>query len=190
MKISISLETTRTLRNTWHSAINHEWYEFLQGHEIHPLISRAPADLSGTDFLILCGGNDMAGMPTWRDNHDFVRDAFERDLLDQALSLGIPVMGICRGFHFINLHCGGTLKYLETPYDNVSVDLFELQVTCHHTIGIDQLAPGFECLLADSYGVIELARDSRRRFLGVGWHPERVVNAHTRARVLEIMESL
>jgi gamma-glutamyl-gamma-aminobutyrate hydrolase PuuD len=190
MKISISLETTQVLRNTWHSAINHEWYEFLSGHEIRPLISRTPADLADTDFLILCGGNDMLNMPTWRANHDAVRDAFEHELLDQALANNIPVMGVCRGFHFMNLHCGGSLKYLETPYDNVPVDLFEVQVTCHHTIGIDQLAPGFECMLADASGVIELARDSQRRFLGVGWHPERAVNAHTRTRVLEIMESL
>lgn len=190
MKISISLETTRALRNTWHSSINHEWYEFLRGHEIRPLISRASADLSGTDFLILCGGNDMPGMPTWRDNHDATRDAFEHDLLDQAQAREIPVMGICRGFHFMNSHWGGTLKYLETPYDNVPVDLFEVQVTCHHTIGIDQLAPGFECILKDAAGVIELARDSRRRMLGVGWHPERAVNAHTRDMILSMMEGL
>jgi gamma-glutamyl-gamma-aminobutyrate hydrolase PuuD len=190
MKIAISLETTRALRNTWHSAINHEWYEFLAGHEIRPLVSRSSADLSGIDFLILCGGNDMPGMPTWRDNHDAVRDAFEHELLSQARASNIPVMGVCRGFHFMNLHCGGSLKYLETPYDNVPVDLFEVQVTCHHTIGIDQLAPGFECMLADALGVIELARDPQRRFLGVGWHPERAVNAHTRSRVLELMESL
>jgi gamma-glutamyl-gamma-aminobutyrate hydrolase PuuD len=190
MKIAISLETTRTLRNTWHSAINHEWYEFLQGHEIRPLVSRAPADLSDTDFLILCGGNDMSGMPTWRDNHDPTRDAFEHDILDQAQTLGIPVMGVCRGFHFMNSHWGGTLKYLDTPYDNVPVDLVKVQVTCHHTIGIDQLAPGFECILKDAAGVIELARDTNRRLLGVGWHPERAVNAHTRDMILSMIEKL
>lgn len=190
MKISISLETTRSLRNTWHSAINHEWYEFLSGHDICPLISRAPADLSGTDFLILCGGNDMPGMPTWRDNHDGIRDRFEHDLLDQAVDRQIPVMGVCRGFHFMNKHFDGTLKYLETPYDNVPVDLSEIQVVCHHTIGVDRLAPGFECMLKDAAGVIELARDPQRKLLGVGWHPERAINTHTRSMITQLMLSL
>jgi putative glutamine amidotransferase len=190
MKIAISLETTKTLRDTWHSAINHEWYEFLQGHELCPLVSRASADLADVDFLILCGGNDMPDMPTWRANHDAIRDLFEHDLLDRAVSDKIPVMGICRGFHFMNHHFGGTLKYLETPYDNVPVNLFEMQVTCHHTIGIDELAPDFECLLKDASGVIELARDPRRRLLGVGWHPERAVNSHTRLMIKEMMATL
>lgn len=190
MKIGISLETTRVLRDTWHSAINHEWYGFLSGHDIYPLISRTTVDLNGIDFLILCGGNDMPDMPTWRNNHDITRDCFEHALLDQAVTKNIPTMGICRGFHFMNQHFGGSLRYLETPYDNVPVDLFEVQVVCHHTIGIDELAPGFQCLLKDANGVIELARDTQRRLLGVGWHPERAVNAHTRLMIKEIMENL
>jgi gamma-glutamyl-gamma-aminobutyrate hydrolase PuuD len=66
----------------------------------------------------------------------------------------------------------------------------KFSVTCHHTIQIDQLAPGFEALAADSAGVVELAVNKRTRQLLIGWHPERKVNVHTRPTILNLLESL
>ena len=190
MKIGISLETTKVLRNTWHSVINHEWYHVMAGHEIHPLICHDKYDASNYDLIILCGGNDMPGMPTWRDNNYPIRDEFEGKLLQDAINKNIPVVGICRGSHFMNWALGGTLRFLPEPYDNVEVELENLTVTCHHTIAIDKLAPGFEVLKQDSSGVIELAIDRNRRLLGVGWHPERNVNAHTRDMIKDLIKDL
>ena len=192
MKVGLSLETTRVLRDTWHTAINHDWYDFLQGHTVVPLVSADPTPVNVADFdvIILCGGNDMSDFVTWRNNNDPQRDRFEADLIDQAIDKNVPVVGICRGSHFINKHMGGTLRLLETPYDNVQVDLPGLSVTCHHTIAIDQLAPGFEVLLQDSLGVIELAVNKSKRLLGVGWHPERPVNTHTRSMILDLIGTL
>lgn len=192
MKIGLSLETTRVLRDTWHTAINHDWYDFLRSHTIVPLISADPTPVEVLDFdlIILCGGNDMSDFVTWRNNNDPQRDRFEADLLDQAVKYRIPVVGICRGSHFINKHMGGTLRLLETPYDNVQVELSGLTVTCHHTIAIDQLAPGFEAVLTDKSGVVELALNKDKRMLGIGWHPERPVNTHTRESLLELIKQL
>lgn len=192
MKIGLSLETTRVLRDTWHSAINHDWYDFLKGHTVVPLVSAdpTPVDVADFDVIILCGGNDMSDFVTWRNNNDPQRDRFEANLIDQAIDKNIPVVGICRGSHFINKHMGGTLRLLETPYDNVQVELPGLSVTCHHTIAIDQLAPGFEVLLQDSLGVIELAVNKNKCMLGVGWHPERPVNIHTRPMILNLIKTL
>lgn len=192
MKIGISLETTRVLRDTWHSAINHDWYDFLKGHTIVPLVSAAPypVDVTQFDLVILCGGNDMPDFVTWRMNNDPQRDRFEANLLDQAVEHGIPVVGICRGSHFINKHMGGTLRLLDTPYDAVEVELGGITVTCHHTIAIDQLAPEFETVLQDKHGVIELAVNRNKRLLGIGWHPERPVNAHTRESLLQLIKEL
>lgn len=192
MKIGISLETTRVLRDTWHTAVNHDWYDFLKGHTIVPLISAAPypVDVREFDLVILCGGNDMSDFVTWRNNNDPKRDQFEANLIDQALKYRVPVVGICRGSHFINKHQGGTLRMLSTPYDAVEVELDELTVTCHHTIAIDQLAPGFEVILQDKHGVIELAVNRHKRLLGIGWHPERPVNRHTRESLLQLIKEL
>ena len=192
MKVGISLETTRVLRDTWHSAINHDWYDFLKGHTIVPLISADPeiVDITEFDLIILCGGNDMSDFVTWRNNNDPQRDSFESNLIDQAIKYDVPVVGICRGSHFINKHLGGTLRMLDVPYDNVEIELPGLNVVCHHTIAIDKLAPGFEVILQDKNGVIELAVNMNKRLLGIGWHPERPVNTHTRESLLNLIKVL
>jgi putative glutamine amidotransferase len=192
MKIGISLETTKVLRDTWHTAINHDWYDFLTGHTIVPLISAnpTPVDVLEYDLIILCGGNDMSDFVTWRNNNDPQRDCFEAGIIDQSIKYRVPVVGICRGSHFINKHMGGTLKLLDTPYDNVKVELEGLTVTCHHTIAIDQLAPGFEALLKDKHNIIELAVNKEKRMLGIGWHPERPVNTHTQEALLTLIKEL
>lgn len=191
MRIAISMEMTRRLRDTWHAALNHEWYDFLHGHTIVPVCCHgALPDLSGIDLVILAGGNDMADIRTWRDNHYPLRDRFEQALIDACVERNISVMGICRGFHFMNWSQGGTHRLMSEPYDNVPVDLSRFQVTCHHTIQIDQLAPGFQVLDQDSKGVIELALYRERRLLGVGWHPEREINRHTRQAVLDLVAAL
>lgn len=191
MKIAISMEMTRVLRDTWHAALNHEWYDFLAGHEIVPLCCHgAIPDPWQFDLLILTGGNDMPGIQTWRNNHYPQRDQFEKDLVQRFSAHDIPVVGICRGAHFLNYIQGGTLQLMNQPYDNVKVKLSPFEVTCHHTIQIDQLAPGFDAVLKDSSGVVELAISKSTRTMGIGWHPERAVNAHTRPYILNLIKDL
>ena len=191
MKIAVSMEMTRVLRDTWHAAINHEWYEFLAGHEIVPVCCHGPAiNTDEFDLVVLTGGNDMPNIKTWRNNHYPLRDHFESNLIKQCLITRTPLVGICRGQHFLNHIQGGTHLLMEQPYDNVRVQLPQFEVTCHHTIRIDELAPGFEVLQQDSTGVKELVIHKANRQLGVGWHPERAVNAHTRQYILDLIHSL
>lgn len=191
MKIGLSMEMTRKLRDTWHAAINHEWYDFLSGHDIVPLSchSKLP-NTDEFDVIILAGGNDMPGIKTWRDNHYPIRDHYEHSLIQQSLLTNTPVIGICRGAHFINHVMGGTHKLMDQPYDNVKVELPQFEVTCHHTIQIDTLAPEFEILQQDKNGIVELAVNKSSRMLGIGWHPEREVNTHTRQYILDLIKDL
>lgn len=191
MKIAISMEMTRVLRDTWHAAINHEWYDFLAGHEIVPVCCHGPiVDVAEYDLVILTGGNDMPDIVTWRNNHYPLRDHFERKLIQQCLITRTPLVGICRGQHFLNYVQGGTHKLMDQPYDAVKIQLPEFTVTCHHSIQIDQLAPGFETLQQDSAGIRELVLHKANQQLGVGWHPERIVNAHTRSYILKLIADL
>jgi gamma-glutamyl-gamma-aminobutyrate hydrolase PuuD len=191
MKIGLSMEMTRKLRDTWHAAINYEWYDFLAGHEIVPLCCHGVVPQTDEfDLIILAGGNDMPGIKTWRDNHYPLRDHYEHSLIQQCLLTNTPVMGICRGAHFINHVMGGTHKLMDNPYDNVKVELPQFEVTCHHTIQLDTVAPGFEILQQDKNGIVELALNKSNRMLGIGWHPEREVNIHTRQYILDLIEDL
>lgn len=191
MKIGISMEMTRKLRDTWHAAINHEWYDFLTGHDIVPISCHGNLPQTDEfDLIILAGGNDMPGIKTWRDNHYPLRDHFEHSLIQQCLLTNTPVVGICRGAHFINYVMGGTHKLMDNPYDNVKVELPQFEVTCHHTIRLDNVAPGFEVLQQDKNGIVELAVNKSQRMLGIGWHPEREVNKHTRQYILDLIKDL
>lgn len=191
MKIGISMEMTRVLRDTWHAALNHEWYDIFAGHEIVPLSCHGNIpNTDEFDLIVLTGGNDTVKFQTWRNNVYPLRDEFESKLIRQCTLTRTPLIGICRGSHFLNLEQGGTVRLMEKPYDNVKIQLPEFEVTCHHTICIDRLASGFTVLQADSNGVIELAVHKENRQLGIGWHPERVVNTHTRKYILNLIKSL
>lgn len=191
MKIGLSMEMTRKLRDTWHAAINHEWYDFLAGHDIVPLCCHGNVPQTDEfDLIILAGGNDMPGIKTWRDNHYPLRDHYEHGLIQQCMLTDTPIVGICRGSHFINHVMGGTHKLMDHPYDNVKVQLPKFEVTCHHTIQLDTIAPGFEILQQDKNGVVELALNKSHRMLGIGWHPEREVNIHTRQYILDLIKDL
>ena len=63
-------------------------------------------------------------------------------------------------------------------------------MVCHHSIQIATLAPGFEIVQQDNKGVVELAVNRSQRMLGVGWHPERAVNTHTRQYILDLINTL
>ena len=53
------MEMTRVLRDTWHAAINHEWYDFLAGHTIVPICCHGDfPDVAEFDFV---GANSDSG---------------------------------------------------------------------------------------------------------------------------------
>jgi gamma-glutamyl-gamma-aminobutyrate hydrolase PuuD len=191
MKIAISMEMTRKLRDTWHAALSHEWYDFLSLHDVIPLSCHGKIPKTDEfDLIIMTGGNDMPDIKTWRDNNYPVRDEYERQLIQQCQLTRTPMLGVCRGFHFMNWALGGTHTLMDTPYDGTTVQLSTFEVVCHHSIQIATLAPGFEVVQQDNKGVVELALNKSKRMLGVGWHPERAVNTHTRTYILDLINTL
>ena len=73
-----------------------------------------PHDLSKVDGIVIGGGDDIGpelygGTLGISARLDPERDAFERSLAEQAASLNMPVLGICRGAQMLNVALGGTL---------------------------------------------------------------------------------
>jgi len=180
-----------------------------------PLILPAHADLrqaeqvaSLLDGLLLSGGGDIDprffGQEPMRGlgRTDAERDRFELVLTRRVQSLGLPILGICRGVQVLNVALGGEiyqdLKYAE-PQGMSFTEHFQ-QSPRHHTchsvdiISEELLAmTGSRCFFVNSFhhqalavlaeplkvaarskdGVIEAVTGTGGGFcLGVQWHPE------------------
>ncbi len=128
------------------------------------------------------------------------RDEMETIVLDMALGVDKPVLGICRGIQFINVALGGTLfqdlpsqhpsdigHHQSPPYDMpahaVKVDeaspLFgclktkQLNVNSYHHQAIKDVSPHLAVMAYSPDGLAEAVYMPGHRFLwAVQWHPE------------------
>jgi len=93
--------------------------------------------------VLITGGEDV--YPDWygriRDTarcgeFDRYRDTLEIMLIQKALEMGLPILGICRGHQILNVALGGTL-IIDIPYD-IGEDVIhrcdEDPLQCHHLV--------------------------------------------------------
>lgn len=72
--------------------------------------------VAGLDGLILSGGADIDPSRYGAEPHERTgaprtdRDEFEAALIDAALEVQLPLLGICRGAQMLNVELGGTLQ--------------------------------------------------------------------------------
>ena len=164
--------------------------------------------LDCVDGLIFSGGADIDPHRYGADPHPLTRpqphrDAWEFPLLQQALTLQLPVLGICRGMQLINVALGGTLhqhlpevvghtNYQPAPGEYGTADVVTREstlarqilgksasVACYHHQSVDKVAPCLQVTAQASDGTIEVLEPGERFqggwLLAVQWHPE-----HTR----------
>lgn len=127
---------------------------------------------------------------------DPARDDLELKLLDEALQLNRPVLGICRGCQLINVHLGGNLHrdirnfYVAPPHITTVFPRKEIeicpqtrlreilgvsscQVNALHYQAIDRVGQGLAISARETNPNIIQAIEYPGRFvIGVQWHPE------------------
>jgi putative glutamine amidotransferase len=169
-----------------------------------------PALLSRLDGLLLSGGPDLA--PGAYDQHPHLElgsteprlDAFEYAVVHEALALGLPMLGICRGAQAINIACGGTLHQHLPDLPAVTavhrqcedggtathtVDVLagsrlsrivrssHVAVNSFHHQAVDRLGEGLIVSARAPDGTVEAIEDSAHRFMvGVQWHAEMLLD--------------
>jgi gamma-glutamyl-gamma-aminobutyrate hydrolase PuuD len=172
------------------------------GIEPTPVTPAAPVDSLGGKGLVLTGGTDidpsLYGEPldSRADVPDRERDDLEQRLLQEALSLDLPVLAICRGMQLFNItHAGGSLiQHMEghklahngTHAVKVSAGsrLAEIlgcgpqSVNSRHHQAVANFGAQLVVSAKSPDGVIEaLERPDLRFAIAVQWHPEDMLTA-------------
>jgi putative glutamine amidotransferase len=162
----------------------------------------ADAVVARLDGLVISGGADVdPGLydaqphprtAAWRPD----RDAWEEALLDAADSVGLPVLGVCRGMQVMAVHAGGSLDQhvpdlVDHEQHSPGGDEFgavevttttgtrvaglvgeRLTVNCHHHQSVRD-HPGYLASAHAGDGTLEAMEAPGDRFsVGVQWHPE------------------
>ncbi len=74
--------------------------------------------------IILTGGNIVNPKKYKSRNHlsdvYLERDETEKLLFNYAINKELPILGICRGFHFINVELGGKLTHNISCHVNIN----------------------------------------------------------------------
>jgi putative glutamine amidotransferase len=195
MQIAI---TQRVIENETYAerrdALSHDWSNYLckvfPGCAVLP-VPNTPSNVSGwfdsleIDAVLLSNGND------WLDAPD--RDQTEKVILEQALEMKIPVLGVCRGLQVLNVLFGGDLEnalpdvtdlnhvarnHQVRLLDSVFIDLAkaeQVSVNSYHNQGVVNkgLAPDLKAFAMAEDDVVEGIYHPQQAVMAIQWHPER-----------------
>lgn len=157
--------------------------------------------------IVFCGGAAVHPSrfgqeldPAIKKAVDEARDAMEWSLMAQALERQLPILGICRGFQFINVYLGGTLTqnlaaqgWQDNHRPDGARDMLAhkvravegllaaiygtqpFEVNSIHRQGINLLAPGLVATVTTADGLIEGYESPERKIVAVQWHPEELI---------------
>lgn len=223
LHIAISSELPERAITTYASWLQRHTPE-IQYTNLYPLgIDSAIRLLNSCDGLVLTGGPDVfPGIYKQMEDtarcgsFDRYRDSLEFKLLERALQMKMPVIGICRGEQLINVAFGGSLIIdIPTDYESTIIhrqddwrncfhevqavaysQLYEwsegnpAEVTSNHHQAIDRLGTDLKISAYSKDSLpeaIEWEQRSDHGFLmAVQWHPERMDTLHPLSAPLAI----
>jgi putative glutamine amidotransferase len=166
--------------------------------------------LSTCDGIVFTGGEDVVpsyygkSFDSIRCESNPGRDSLEFALIEEAIKLKIPVLGVCRGQQILNVALGGTLivdipsdhpgkvihrceDYIGCVHSVKIVKNSRLQflskadtgtVTTNHHQAIEKPAPGIRITAWSADSIPEAMEwadpEKKSFFMAVQWHPERM----------------
>jgi N5-(cytidine 5'-diphosphoramidyl)-L-glutamine hydrolase len=192
LKIGISMRIINAANyDEERDALSHDWINFFEDLKIIPILipnslknSKTFLEEINVDGIILSGGDNLGDFPE--------RDKTELDLINYAISSGIPILGVCRGMQIINHFFGGmTIKnnfdtHLCKPHkinlNHISLTSLPNQIevnSFHNNIILEKnLGNELQPFATSLDGTIEGLIHKKFCILGIMWHPERDPNSN------------
>ncbi len=173
--------------------------------------------LEGVGAVVIIGGLDYPPALYQESTHPQTEEAHERRskgdlaLLEIALDLKKPLLGICAGLQLLNVFFGGGLiqhidnldAHFGEKYHPVKIlggrwlpriyGREEVLVNSNHHQAVDpqRIGAGLEVVARAEDGTIEaLEYSSEHMILGIQWHPERISDPAVGKRVFEFLAEL
>jgi putative glutamine amidotransferase len=172
--------------------------------EVTPRDGRSASEvLDGVDALVLTGGGDVdpalyGGEPGSGFLVDPARDAFEAELIREAVARNLPVLAVCRGHQLMNVVFGGTLRDFKHEPALAKVHAIRPSSFAAHTVectpgsllaevgqgergvvnsfhaqGVDRVGAGLRATAISPDGVVEGLEVVGAQFaVSVQWHPD------------------
>lgn len=104
------------------------------------------------------------------------RSQIERMLIQRAVELNTPLLGVCRGMQAIQQYFGLTLQPVTGHVQQVQAIRCEQgirQVNSYHDFGTAESVPELLVQARSEDGVVKAVQHLKRHLRGVMWHPER-----------------
>lgn len=202
MKIAVSMSCREDRESQ--DCLNQSYVSFLLRCGCSPLLvpnaGFCAADYAktfGACGLLLTGGHDWTeAVDGKRVCSASTRDRTERNLVQWALTSRLPIVGICRGFHLLNVFFGGRVEFavdridmktashvgrmhvitlqdscLQACFGACTTEVNSFHENCVRSEGLAAALMSTAICAAD--GIIESFRHREFPVYGVQWHPER-----------------
>lgn len=169
--------------------IKKRYSRFLKRHHCMPVwMSKDNVGLLKIcDAIMFAGGKDIH--PSFyhekkerKTEADIAFDKFEFRLIQKALTMDLPIFGICRGIQLLNVYFKGTLHqdipfHMHTRHNVKNLfpfvsEIKEASTNSYHHQAIQELGEGFLPFLISSDGVIEGIMHTKKKIIALEYHPE------------------
>ncbi|MFW2600998.1 gamma-glutamyl-gamma-aminobutyrate hydrolase family protein [Aliarcobacter butzleri] len=138
------------------------------------------------EAVVLTGGNNVNPKlynsdERLEDIYD-IRDEIEQKLIQEAINKNIPILGICKGFHLLNVYYGGKISHGVSNHVNESHILDSIETILNgknansfHNQGIylNDLAKNLVVIAKTKDDIVEAFRYRKDKIFAIQWHPER-----------------
>jgi len=162
-------------------ALDQRWYQFFLYCGFIPILipnciktCRALLARVQLDGFVFTGGNS----PMHYAGDAPERDDVEAFLIEHCETVGLPILGVCRGMQMIQLHYGGSLdcikghvnKIIEIKTDEEQLPRF---VNSYHTLATTITKKPLLTKAKSSDNIVKAIEHSHYSIFGIMWHPER-----------------